>query len=252
MLVPRRRFIVVLLAVFVLGCDARGNVDRPGPPTASTSAVASPDIPPTATQTPPPTPPPIRRDIQATRLTISRLNIDAPVLTSRVTPYVYSPPPGCPPRPQDTSTVTVPNQGIATPVENFEGLENKAWIYGHSRWLGSPGTFFALQDINVGDELLIDGTERNTSERVERQRFIVDGLYLADMDSGATLINAAGPEDIPTKPLVILQTSVREEGAGKTWIFDRSKLLAKSKNLVEGNLDDPCRYLLFFVFASAS
>jgi hypothetical protein len=194
----------------------------------------------------------VRRDIRATRLTIPRLGIDAPVQASRVIPYVYSPPPGCRPRPEDTSTVSVPNQGIATPVESLEGLENRVWIYGHSRWLGSPGVLLVLQDINLGDELFIDGLDRNTSERLERQRFIVDALYLTDMDSGETLVSAQGPDDIPTKPLVVLQTSVREDGAGKPWILNRGTVLAKATNLVEGSLDDPCKYLLLFVVAGAS
>jgi hypothetical protein len=219
-------------------------------PTLALAPTATPPPAPTATP-PPPTAPPrvVRRDIRATRLTIPALNIDEPVQRSQTIPYRYTPPPGCPPRPQDTSTVTVPNQGIATPVENLEGLENKSWIYGHSRWQGVPGVLFGLQDIVPGQEIVLDGVDRGTGEELLRRRYVVQGLYLTDVDSGDTLINAYGPAAIPANPIVILQTSVREDGPGKQWILDRAKLMAKAQNLVAGDLNDPCKYLLLFVFA---
>ena len=43
-----------------------------------------------------------------------------------------------------------------------------------------------------------------------------------------------------------------EDGPGKQWILDQQKLLAKARNLVEGNLNDPCKYLLLFVTAHAA
>ena len=253
--IQRLRLLVLFVALGCLACDSKETVDDPAPPATVTSTEASPSTSPptpTATQTADPTPQSLRQDIQATRLAIPRLGIDAPVQASHVIPYMYTPPVGCRPRPEDTSTLSVPNQGIATPVEDLEGMENKAWIYGHSRWLGAPGIFFALGDINRGDELFVAGVDRSTGELVERKRFTVDALYLADMDSGETIVTARGPEDLPTKPLVILQTSVREDGHGKPWILDRGKLLAKATNLVEGDLDDPCKYLLLFVVASAA
>jgi hypothetical protein len=184
-------------------------------------------------------------------LQIPALQIDAAVQKSLSIPYVDTPSPGCPRRP-DGETVTVPDQGIASPVERLEGLENKVWIYGHSRWLSRSQTFFSLQDIKVGDELIVDGVDRQTGERLTGLRFVVDSLYLADTDSGEELITASGPEDIPRKPVVVLQTSVREDGPGKQWILNREQLLAKSKNIVQGDLDDPCKYLLFFVHGQPS
>jgi len=246
-----RLYVAFALCVTV-ACGSGGtdndSTGTQAPPTARppTEVPASPT--PAAT----PTPVPLRKDIQATRLSIPAIGLDAPVQRSETVPYVYVPPPGCPLRPDDTSTVTVPNQGIATPVENLEGLENKAWIYGHSRWLGVAGLLFRLQDLNPGDEVVVDGVERGTGERLERQKFVVDGLYLTDVDSGGTLINATKPSEIPSKPQVILQTSVREDGPGKQWILDRDKLLSKSKNLVQGDLNDTCKYLLLFVFATAA
>jgi hypothetical protein len=192
----------------------------------------------------------LRHDIKATRLTIPVLNIDAQVQPSRTVPDTTVAPPGCPPRPPDQDTLTVPNQGIATPTDNLEGFENKAWIFGHSRYQGTAGIFFSLQEIYPGDELFIDGVDRATGEQVTHQRYVVDGIYLADTFSGDKLITNDGPASIPKQPMVILQTSVREDGAGKQWILNQQKLLAKAKNVVEGDLNDPCKYLLLFVFAS--
>ena len=40
-------------------------------------------------------------------------------------------------------------------------------------------------------------------------------------------------------------------GGGRPWILDRELLLSKAENIVEGDLDDPCKYLLLFVTASS-
>lgn len=146
----------------------------------------------------------------------------------------------------------MPEQGVVTPVDTIEGLENKAWIFGHSRWQGQPGILFSLQDLNVGDEVLVDGVDRLTGERLTRRKFVVNGLYLTDIDSGGKLVSAASPADIPARPVVILQTSVREDGANKQWILSRPTVEAKARNLIEGDVNDPCKYLLLFVFAQAS
>lgn len=184
-------------------------------------------------------------DIRATRLRIPSVGIDAPVGESQVVPNDAPPPPGCEPAPPGQTTLTVPPQGIVTPVDSFEGLEGRAWIFGHSRWQGEPGLLFALPGLQVGDELLVDGVDRQTGETVIEQRYIVEGIYLADRDSGHALVTG----EAAAAPSVILQTSVRESGEGRPWIFDRASLTASASNLVEGDLDDPCKYLLLFVVA---
>ncbi len=230
-----------LLTALAVACASS---PREASPTAST--------PSTATSTASPTPQPLRIDLRATRLAIPTLKIDAAVQASRVVLDTSPPMPGCPPTPPGQETFTVPDQGIVTPADAIEGLENKAWIFGHSRWQGQPGVLFSLQDINVGDELFVDGVDRVTGQRVSRQRFVVSNLYLADIDSGGKLVTASSAAEIPAKPVVILQTSAREDGAGKRWILDQQQVMAKSRNVVEGDLNDPCKYLLLFVFAQAS
>jgi len=238
---------LVLLIAAALACTARGAEDARaplGPPSAT-----APGTPVVTASLPPQM---VRMDIRASRLTIPALGIDAPVQGSRVIPDTSTPPPGCPAPPEGQTTLTVPNEGIATPEESLDGLDNKAWIFGHSRWQNQPGVFGGLVDINVGDELLVDGMDRRTGEQVSRRRFVVNGLYLTDIDSGGKLVAAATPADIPPKPVVILQTSVREDGTGKGWLFDPQTVMAKSRSLVEGDVNDPCKYLLLFVFAVPS
>ena len=58
--------------------------------------------------------------------------------------------------------------------------------------------------------------------------------------------------DVAAKPVVILQTSVREEGAGKQWLLNQQTVLSRAQNVIEGDINDPCKYLLLFVFARAS
>jgi hypothetical protein len=233
-----------LLPLAIVACGGTSSDSGEASPTAVPTAAA------TATPEPSPTPAPVVRDIRATRLAIPSLNIVADVQDSRRIPYTYVPPPGCPPKPEDDETVTVPEQGIATPVEAIEGLENKIWIYGHSRWLGRAGVFFALQDIKLGDEVIIEGFERPSGATVAGERFVVSAIYLADTDSGETIINAESPADVPPEPIVILQTSVREDGMGKQWILNEAALKAKATNIVEGDLNDYCKYLLLFVVAT--
>lgn len=233
--------------------DATAATAARTPASPSATATATPKA--TAVPTPQPTPPSPQlgqAGIRASRLAIPALGIDAAVQASQVILDTSPTTPGCPPTPPGQETFTVPEQGIATPVTAIAGLENKAWIFGHSRWLGAPGLFYRLQDINVGDALFIDGVDRTTGERLAGRRFVVDALYLTDIESGGRLVTADSAAEIPAKPLVILQTSVREDGAGKPWILDQQTVMAKSRNLVEGDLDDPCKYLLLFVFAQAS
>ena len=157
-----------------------------GPRATQTPTVAA--FAPLATSTPTPsavpTPAPTRLDIRANRLVIPVLHLDAPVQGSQVIPDTSTPAPGCPAPPEGQTTLTVPNYGIVTPEANFDGLENKAWIFGHSRWQNQPGLFFGLQDLSIGDELFVDGVERTSGASIEHRRFVVDGLYLTDIESG--------------------------------------------------------------------
>lgn len=224
------------------------------PPAASPTPRVTASPTPAPAKTPKPTPGgrPGIQDTRATHLTIPAVGIDSPVVRSRAIPDTSPVPAGCPAPPAGQETLTVPSQGIATPEQAFEGLEHKAWIYGHSRWQSAPGVFFVLKDLALGDELFIDGFDRQTGDKVSKQRFRVEGLYLTDKDSGGALVTAGSPAEIPSVPMVILQTSVRESGPNKQWIFDRATVLARATNLVEGNLDDPCKYLLLFVIARAA
>jgi hypothetical protein len=242
--------VVGLFCVAVLAGACGGGGDS-GVTISQTSPEApATAVPPTATPLPTPTPTPVivRRDIFADHLVIPSLKIDAPVQPSQTIPYVDTPLPGCPGDTTSTDTLVVPTSGVATPAKGEEGLENKAWIFGHSRYLGAPQTFFALQNINIGDEVIIDGKDRATNARLTNQRFIINRIYITDTDSGGELLSADSPEQIPHMPQVILQTSVRESGAGKQWILDRDRLSAKAKVQVDGDINDPCKYLLMFAF----
>jgi hypothetical protein len=246
----RVRSICLLLTVLLgAGCSS-SSTPTPSPTGAPPTVVATASA--TASPTESPSPEPLLQDLRVTRLTIPALGIDSEVQRSQVIPDTSSVPPGCPALPAGQETLTVPEHGIATPEVAFEGLENKAWVFGHSRWQGEPGLLAALEDITVGDELLVDGVDRQTGASVTRQRYVVEGLYLTDRESGGDLVTADGPAEIPPRPLVILQTSVRESGENRSWLLDEEKVLAKASNLIQGDVDDPCKYLLLFVIARAT
>lgn len=149
--------------------------------TATTTAVTTATAAPTVTTA---TPAPASLGIRATRLQIPSQNLDAEVVLSYTTPDTGAPYPGCAAPPPGGQTLTVPNFGIATPQQAFAGLEHVAWIFGHSRWQGAPGLLMVLQYLGHGDVLLVDGIDRATGDAVERRRYVVEGIYLADRDSG--------------------------------------------------------------------
>lgn len=239
----RRLASIVSLSLIVSACGS-GTVPEPATPvlTPEATPAASPAPSVVATEAAPPSPAP---DIRATRLRIPSLGIDAPVGESLVVPNDAPPPPGCDPAPPGQTTLTVPPEGIVTPVDSFEGFEGRVWIFGHSRGQGRPGLLSVLPDLRPGDEVVVDGVDRGTGELLLERRYIVAGVYLADRDSGHALVTG----EAASAPSVILQTSVRESGEGRPWIFDRASLMATAENLVEGDMDDPCKYLLLFVIA---
>src|SRR5689334_326839 len=126
----------VSLSVLAVACGSGGGDSGVTISQGSPSEAATP-VPPTATPLPPPTPTPVivRRDIFANHIVIPSLKIDAPVVPSQTIPYVDSPLPGCPGDTKNTETLVVPTSGLATPAKGEDGLENKAWIFGHSRYL---------------------------------------------------------------------------------------------------------------------
>lgn len=177
---------------------------------------------------------------------IPSLGLDLPVQTSQTIPDTTAVPPGCKPRAPGDTTQTVPEQGVTTPADD---LVNRAWIFGHSRYQGAGRPFLSLQDISVGDEVFIDGTDRLSGAAVVHERYVVDTIYLTDSDSGDYLVSTTNNAGLPDRPEVILQTSVREDGPGKQWILNQQKVLAKAVNIVPGDLNDTCKYLLLFVVA---
>lgn len=245
---------LLLVVLLVAGCSSSNTPSTPtsSPTEVLPTVVATVAVTATTSPKAEPTPELLLQDLRVTRLTIPALGIDSEVQLSQAIPDTSTVPPGCPAPPPGQQTLTVPERGLATPEVAFEGLENKAWVFGHSRWQGVPGVLGALEEINVGDELTVDGVDRQTGAPITGQRYVVEGLYLTDRESGGELVTADGPAEIPSRPLVILQTSVRETGENRSWILDQEKVLAKASNLIEGDVDDPCKYLLLFVIARAS
>jgi len=245
----RHWWFLVLLLIFAACAERASEIPVPASTTAAT-ATPSPSATAVGGATDPePTPAPL--DLLASRLAIPALGIDSPVQVSEVVADTSPPTPGCPGTGGGGETLTLPEQGIATPRDSMEGLQNKAWIFGHSRWMSQPGLFFALQDVNLGDEVFVDGVDRKTGSPIVNRRFVVDSIYLTDIDSGTRLVEES-VADLPSRALVLLQTSAREDGASKQWLLNQQKVEAKSRNLVAGDLNDPCKYLLLFVLARAA
>ena len=85
----------------------------------------------------------------------------------------------------------------------------------------------------------MDGVDRVTGEALAAQRYVASGIYLAGIDSGYTFLNADDASETPPEPIVVLQTSVRERGAGRPADPGPVDVLPKAENLVQGDLDAP-------------
>lgn len=145
----------------------------------------------------------------------------------------------------------VPEQGIATPNGSIGKTDiNNIWIYGHSRWKGAPQILYSLENINLGDLITIDG-QIISQQKTLRFDFAVEQILLEDRDSAVKEINGE-KSDLPR---LIIQTSVRENGTdsagnAKPWIFNRNAIEKKTQSKIEGDINDPSKYLFLFVIAN--
>lgn len=251
----RFSFAWALLLLLTAGCGTDA-VTEPGPSpfatpgdTSTASATrTAPRTPATIAPTTQPTAEPtVALALPATRLRIPSSGIDEVIQASEVVPSTSTVPVGCAAPAPGATTLSVPERGIATPAERIEGLEGTSWIFGHSRWLGAPGVFFALQHIEEGDEVLVDGVDRRSGRLLTGVRFVVASIYLADTDSGGALVYR---DDPTASTRIVMQTSVRERGDDRPWILDQATIEAKATVVVDGDLDDRCKYLLLFVVAT--
>lgn len=143
----------------------------------------------------------------------------------------------------------VPNSGIASP--NGERLlrgSNKIIVLGHSAWKNKPEVLGDLEDINYDELVSIKATIPSRQVSYDRLDFKVYRKILADIESGETFLRNFTPEF----PTIIIQTTVRENGLTETgkpkkWILDKDKLKGDSESIIEGDENDPNKYLIVFV-----
>jgi hypothetical protein len=174
----------------------------------------------------------IRRNIKPTKLWIPSIGIEnLNVIGQRL----------------DNGNVSAPHDGsIATNENTHPNLDNVLWLFAHSRVKGERKPFYALQYINIDDEIVIDAEDRNTKEAYINLTFKVDKMYLADRESAERLLNHVPPHETPRQPILLLQTSVRQEW-DTNWILDPQNLQPKAENLVGGDINDLSKYLFLFV-----
>lgn len=150
------------------------------------------------------------------------------------------------------------SKGVFTPKDNLLGLENKSWIFGHSSHQYVPGKhtpdlLYDLADLNIGDEIYIDGVDRENKFDLGRLRYVVSRIVLIDK-SGALHVLGNPNGKIPNVPRLLIQTSVRQDKPGADWLppIPKEVLEKKAEVIVEGDIDDPAKYLLLFVMANLS
>jgi len=143
--------------------------------------------------------------------------------------------------------VSVPDVGIATPPPKIDNLPRVTWVYAHSFINGEKGTFVNLNHLSVGDQIFINGHDEEGRADVYNYTYEVGGFFLADKESGGKLASEFNKSE--EGEILLLQTSVRENGS-KKWLIPKNEILGKAINVVEGDLEDPSRYLLLFVIAT--
>lgn len=148
---------------------------------------------------------------------------------------------------ENSYDLSVPDFGIATPPEGIDNLPNVTWIYGHSSYKGEKGIFASLDRLEIGDPVYLDGRIEGSSQKFKGIRFLVDNFYLADKESGRKL--TAHINNTSEKPVLLMQTSVREDKSQK-WLFKKEDIISKTTNTIDGDVDDPDKYILLFVSAT--
>lgn len=142
-------------------------------------------------------------------------------------------------------TIKVPDLGLATPADDVLP-NNISWIFAHSYFITKgerrPGTLNPLPGIKRGDVLMIDANNRETGKLESGLNYEVDKLLLTDKDGGEILLHRT----FSSAPLLYVQTSIREEGEGKEWLYDRKMIEDQAEVQIEGDIDDPGKYLLLF------
>ena len=217
----------VSLAALV-GCGARNTALLPSPIEAST---------PTATPRPivdatPAPPAEVRLNALAHTLSIPTLGLRAEVRPADSTRNALG-------RPE----IVVPDHCLVTPNALMgRNAINNIWILGHSRWQGVPQPLFRLSELRAGDEVLVHGRDRTTELYFPLLSFRVQRLVLTDIESAPKELYGARPRF----PRVVLQTSARQAGAA-SWILDRRVVEAKAEHRLDGDVDDPRKYLLLLV-----
>ncbi len=143
----------------------------------------------------------------------------------------------------------VPNSGIATPNgERLLSRSNKIIVFGHSAWKNKPEVLGDLENINFDEIVSIKATIPSRQVSYDRLDFTVERKILADIESGEIFLRNFTPEF----PTIIIQTTVRENGLTETerpkkWILDKARLKEDSESIIEGDENDPKKYLIVFV-----
>jgi hypothetical protein len=174
-------------------------------------------------------------DLVPSALAIPALAIDAPVGPAEVATDESG-----------VSTIAVPTSGIVSPNHLLgDHSVNNVWILGHSRWHKVPQLLYHLANLEPGDTIEVDGTDRASGRPLPQLTFEVDRLVLSDTETTADLVYGATPKT----PRLIIQTSARQAW-DPNWILDRDTILAKADVDLAGEMDDLARYLLLLVSAS--
>ncbi len=221
-----------------IGCGVRSTAPDS---TARAATPAAPTPTPTAAPTPPAqpdaraaaaTPPELRLNLLAHTLEIPALQLRTVVRPAESTRNALG-------RPE----IVVPDHGLVTANAMLgRNAINNIWILGHSRWMGVPQLLFRLPELRVGDDILVAGQERTTNTDVPLLTFRTQRLVLTDIDSAPKELYGARPRI----PRVVLQTSARQAGDA-AWILDRRAIEAKAERRLDGDIDDPRKYLLLLV-----
>lgn len=187
----------------------------------------------------------ISRNIRATRVSIPSLQFNHNVFGD------YSI--------KDGTVIPDPKGGnIYTLEDDNIYFPNESYLYGHSSEKGVPQLFYSLQDLNITDRIVIDGRDRRTGEELKGLEFEATRLCIADIERLGALISITEGEELPRQPVLLLQTSVKPDiehaytldiNGRPKWIFDKEKMLRKADRMIDGDMEDPNKYLSLLVFA---
>lgn len=159
----------------------------------------------------------------------------------------------------DDGSLELPPGGIFTynesPITSKKGEFRRGQFIsygaGHCMWKNVAQDAKRIEDIDFGNTATIPlAVDKITGEKIENLEYVFNEFVIADIDEIKNILFPVRPLDRPTKPRLVLQTSLRQNSAGEPapWLL-KTSVFKKARKQISTDINDPSLYLCFLAIA---